>query len=113
MTEKRFEELLSRVNFWILTEGETAELRAAITFTPEPVRYFQKRVEVPEPCREALNIGDSYWIPKIVKGKAYAIFCNWENHFNDHERLLAGLIYLTPEHATARAAAWLEIEVGE
>ena len=115
MTEKRFNELIADILYGTRKTYIHAkdELKSAITFTPEPVKYFQKRVQVPEPCREALEMGQVYYFPEFIFGKPHADRMKWDDDAADLAYLAAGLIYLTPEHATARAAAWLEIEVGE
>jgi hypothetical protein len=115
MTEERFWYLMAQAKTpWGLTQYDKDELYAAITFEPEPVKYFQKRVELPEPCREPLKVGQKYYVPHIkFLAKAHGIEYSWEGDSVDDAYLAANLIYLTPEHATARAAAWLEIEVGE
>ena len=113
MTEKRFRHLLAKSHSIGLTTIEANELEAAITFTPEPLKYFQKRVEVPEPCRKALEYEQEYFVPKLNKGNPTFIKLTWRDDQADLDFLAADLIYLTPEHATARAAAWLEVEVGD
>jgi hypothetical protein len=112
MTEKRFKEIIDAILTIGVSGKELAELQAAITFEPEPVRYFQRRVEVPEPCREALKRGQKYYKPTFYKGEPSFSKLEWDNEETDSAYLAADLVYLTPDHAIARAAAWFEIEVG-
>lgn len=113
MTEKRFNFLLDEVVRWGVPKDDSRlqELKAAITFEPEPVRYFQKRVGVPEPCREALKVGQKFCMPLInAFGKPDYNEYTWIGDSEDLYCLAADLVYLTAEPAIARAAAWLEVE---
>ncbi|MGL5225803.1 MAG: hypothetical protein ACRC8Q_10865 [Aeromonas sp.] len=61
--------------------------------------------EVPEPVREPLNIGDSFYVANILTDGKCRL--KWEGHEWDMEWLENGLIHLTKDAANTHAKALL------
>ena len=62
--------------------------------------------EVPEPMREAPEVGSSYWVPSIDT-TVLAFSCFWEGDMFDERRLERGLVHATKEAAIANAKAMI------
>ena len=65
-----------------------------------------KGIEVPEPVREALEVGQGYWVADVITTEL-SLSIRWYGDKNDRERLDRGLIHLTEEAAVAHAKAML------
>ena len=63
-------------------------------------------IEVPEPVREALEVGQGYWVADVITTEL-SLSIRWYGDKNDRERLDRGLIHLTEAAAIAHAKAML------
>jgi hypothetical protein len=68
---------------------------------------IERTVRYPEPMREGLKKGATYYTPSISKGIADCLQQTWWDTAADHSRLALGICHLTAENATAHAAALL------
>lgn len=62
--------------------------------------------EFPVPVREALKVGQNYWIPRIDLGD-YGEPHTWSDHYIDGGYLKLGLIQITREGAIDQAKAMI------
>lgn len=62
--------------------------------------------EVPEPAREPLEYGTSYFVPSVTS-RSLRQFFEWADSDPDHRYLERGLIHLTEDAAIAHAKALL------
>ena len=63
-------------------------------------------IEVPEPVREALEVGQAYWLA-ITYGPDLSVGLIWRDHPIHFTRLNRGLIHLNEAAAVAHAKAML------
>lgn len=63
--------------------------------------------EVPEPVREPLKVGNSYYRPIITRYESGVLHCKWYGSKFDQYALKTGLVHLTKEAAEIHARALL------
>jgi hypothetical protein len=68
-----------------------------------PAKIIINGIKVPEPVREPLNIGDSYFVPDLCGSYK----STWDNDDYDRQRLRAGIIHITKESAEIHRKALL------
>lgn len=68
--------------------------------------------EVPEPVREPLERGESYWVASTERAD-FAYFSRWDNDIIDMKRLRFGLIHRTKKAAVAHTKALIRVSGGE
>jgi len=77
-----------------------------VKYRRKPKTILINGFEVPEPVREPLKYGTSYYQVSFARRPELS-GCEWTNHAIDHHRLGLGLIHLTLEAAEAHAKALL------
>ena len=101
---------------WELKEDVSNEWRPFIDGHPSWLEHFQYRriptppptlfingIEVPEPVREPLNNGDSYFVPDLCGSYK----SKWDNDATDRQRLRAGIIHIPGSSAEIHREALL------
>ena len=68
-------------------------------------------MEVPEPCREPLEMGQKYWL--VAFEKDYIFDFGWEGDGSDFDWLKAARIHLTLEAAEQHRIALIKVSGGE
>jgi hypothetical protein len=79
------------------------ELKAELERRRKPKTITINGIEVPEPLRNELKLGDRYFMPNLdFAGVTDGV---WDNVDNDYERLKSGIVHLTKEAAIKHAEA--------
>lgn len=79
--------------------------RADVMYRRKPKTININGFEVPEPCRERLEIGREYWVAAVYSKHGYKI--NWTNSSLDDSVLKKGLVHLTEYAAELHRKALL------
>ena len=70
-------------------------------------RTMTYTVTIPEPMREAPEIGTEYWLAELVFVESFASRFKWQGSVNDMLWLKRGLCFATREDAIAAAKAMM------
>ena len=76
-------------------------------------RTLTYTVTIPEPLREAPEIGTEYWLAELVFVESFASRFKWQGSVNDMLWLKRGLCFATEEAAIAAAKAMIPIKEEE
>ena len=68
---------------------------------------FINSIEVPQPEREPLKDGQTYYIPYFDSSEPAFIECHWDDDDYDKENLRRGIVHLVKSHATTHTFALL------
>jgi hypothetical protein len=95
---------------WHVCRGEPTWLAECYRIKPRTIRIGE--IDVPEPVRVALNVGETYY---IVQDSAETISMEftWASDSVDNRLLSRGLIHLTREAAELHAKALITISGGK
>ena len=81
-------------------------------FRVKPATIKIGDMEVPEPCREPLEIFQEYWLARITEEDVTCSF-DWKNDKYDRLWLKHGLIHTTKEAAELCRVALIKVSGGE
>lgn len=83
-------------------------MNCSVVVKTKPKTITVNGFEVPEPVREELKCGGSYYVPNVITDGLWAI-STWKGVDRDYRNLDRSLIHLTKESAIAHAKAMLGI----
>ena len=94
---------------WHVCHGEPTWLAECYRINPRTIRIGE--IDVPEPVREPLNVGETYY---VVHASAATIGMEftWDSDSVDNRSLSRGLIHLTREAAELHAKALILVSGG-
>ena len=101
-------------NFWVdLSTASLSDPAMAFDFNDYDYRIKPRTVmigdvEVPEPMREAIDYGVTYYLPDIFSERMYS-YNSWNDSKYDCECLLRGVIHKTRDGAIAHAKALIAL----
>ena len=94
---------------WHTCKGEPTWLAKCYRIKPRTIRIGE--IDVPEPVREPLNVGETYYIVQATAG-TFSMEFTWASDSVDKSLLSRGLIHLTSEAAELHAKALILVSGG-